>query len=566
MNRRKVALGWLLLLAVGAVLLHGRYDWLPSAGVYARRAYFSSLYFFLLLVPMSYYFARALGARVGVARGITAVLFVAGALPYHWLGLTRYRQRLYRTWDPALFKLEWLQNGFTPGAPHERLMLVALVVVVAALLYATMRKAGWRRVGYVVALYAVIVVQAGLHTSVRSPHSYVPFIEGSAFYLNNLVPDHQGWVNADVEDSLSIDEQFCGWETPVHARLLRRPLVHYLAAPFSYLIPHYYVYLALNTLLWLGAALATGQLALLILGSREAAHWAALLTALGNGFIYFVAQPMAYLAGYSAVAVTPLALEVLLVGKERPSVAAAVLFGAVVGCALLTYDLFPLLPALLLYAWLRRASLRATGIALVIALAVDVGFLLVEQRLLKISLDSDNANFMTYALHQMWRPLLEPITFNLYSRALRFVVVCAQSLLFAFFGVGALLAAVGFVVASPNVRRLSLVMVLPTVLTLGALYFGGLRWGRVLMAELPRFFFGAYPAIYLLGAVALVRLRERLSARRHLAAAAPWVIVALVLALANADIFGFTEASYHFYWPTPIECRPYDTASCPPIY
>src|SRR5215204_936261 len=51
---------WLALLALGAVLLYGRYDWSPAVHTYSKTAYVLSLYLFVLTVPTVYYVAGVL--------------------------------------------------------------------------------------------------------------------------------------------------------------------------------------------------------------------------------------------------------------------------------------------------------------------------------------------------------------------------------------------------------------------------------------------------------------------------------------------------------------------------
>src|SRR5256885_9378075 len=77
---------WLAILALGAALLAGRYDWSEEHGRYARQAWASSLYFFLFAVPFTWAISRRLASEP-IARVTTGVVFALGCAPYRLLGL-----------------------------------------------------------------------------------------------------------------------------------------------------------------------------------------------------------------------------------------------------------------------------------------------------------------------------------------------------------------------------------------------------------------------------------------------------------------------------------------------
>jgi hypothetical protein len=191
-----------------------------------------------------------------------------------------------------------------------------------------------------------------------------------------------------------------------------------------------------------------------------------------------------------------------------------------------------------------------------------------------MSLYSDNANYGQTAIDNTLLMLREPYDRNLWDKTLRSLITYAQDLLYAFYGFTALVALVGALVAERRTQALILILLLPAYLGTTVLYLGGVPWGRILMGQLPRLSFGAYPSLYLAAAVALAALEAGL-ARLPLvlrwprlamvARAAPWLVLAAVVVIANIDAFGHPETAYHFYWPIPMSCPPYHPeAQCTP--
>ncbi len=564
----RAALKWAGLLAAASLLLSGRFDFHEAGGQYARQGYLSSLYFLWLVIPTSYFLTLELSGRRGLARAACAVTFAVTSLPLHWLRLDRFRRvtTLFDA-DSVVPRLAWFPQNSQSGAPHERWLLLALVLGFAAVAWLCTRETGrWRRLWPWVALLALLALQTGLHTSMRSPYTYTPHFESpNKWYHGYLLPNGKAAVNADAIFFTSLEDHFNAIPRPIHPLLIRRSFIEYLSAPFSYFWNPYYVYLIFNPLLWLAAVACTYAYALELFGGQLEARLAAALAASGSGFIYYVAQPTSYLAGFAGVIFVFYLYERFLVRKgDPPRVGRALIYGALLGLLAATYDLFPFFAALLVYGWLRRVSVRDTAIAIAFGLAIPAGFVALQFQILHVPRDQTNAVVLwhtgAHLLHHLGHTSLvgaielgEGLTAGFW-----------QSLVFAFTLVAALLAAAGLFCADRGQRARIGTLLLPAFFTVGYLYLGGAEWGRVALADLPRFSYVAYPAIYLGAALALARLGAALRAPlgRRLAGLIPWAVVGLIFLLHNVDVLGYPALNYHFYWPTGVSCDPYAKPAC----
>jgi hypothetical protein len=135
------------------------------------------------------------------------------------------------------------------------------------------------------------------------------------------------------------------------------------------------------------------------------------------------------------------------------------------------------------------------------------------------------------------------------------------SLVNAFFILPALVGLVGaFVIRDRDRAMILLTLGLPSALAVLFLQFGRVQWGNgqemFYIAALPRFVYIAYPAIYILAAVALQELKgyiASLSSRRlfvYAGHAAPWLVLLLFFLISNVDVLGFPQPYYLFYYPS----------------
>lgn len=569
---------WAGLLAVGAALLAGRFEWAEAGGSYAREAYLSCLYFFLLAVPFSFFVTLRLSRSRALARGVAALLFVVGCLPYHWLGLSRLRYQLvitpyYAAGEPP--RLAWLPQALgQPGSPNERWLMATLLVALTASAYLLLRgrpqPIRLRCTACVAAIYCVIAVETLVHTSMRSPYTYIIHFERpDKWYHSYLLPDGKAAVNADVDLFTSLDGHFNGIPKPVFTLVLRRSFLHYLGSAFTYFFNPFYVYLALNSLIWPAAAACMFGYVRRVHGSPQVAWLVAGLVLCGNGFIIYVAQPMSYLASYAIIAFVLYLYEAVMVpAPGRPAVSwrDATLFGVALGLCAATYDMFAWYPTLLVYAWLRRARMLISAASIAIAAAIPAGFLAVQYGVLKVPQRATNFHFASEAALNLRQLLEHPGRGLDFERIARFLILYGQDLIYGFAVAGMVLGVLGVVLAAERqVNQLFVVLLLPSLLTAAFFYFGGVTWGRVTFAAMPRLSYVAYPAVYLAAAVGIhhARLGLERTLLKPWAYLVPWLALGLIFVYHNLDVFGFPAAAYHFYWPTPVGCDPYaEPASC----
>jgi hypothetical protein len=546
---------WAGLLAAGAALLAGRYDWHEAGGRFARNGYLSSLYFFCLVLPTGYYLTLRLSGRPRVARVVAGVLFVVCALPYRLLGIAPRAVTLWPQ-NAVAPQIVWFPDALRdPGAPGDRALILG-VFAIGALGFLWRARFDWRRAAPLIALVGAITLQTALHTSMRSPYTYIAHFERAGkWYHSYLLPSGQGAVNGDALFFTTLDEHFNGVPKDVRTYLIRRSFVHYLSSHFSYLFNPYYVFLVLNAGLWLLAALCTYHWVRRLDFPTETAQIAAALVATGNAFIAYVGQPTSYLISYAEIAISLYLFEVLLT-DPAPAGRAVALFGATLGLCAASYDFFPSFVMFLFYARLRRVPLGPVATALGVALAVYFGYLGLEYGVLHLPWKATNMEHGERAWMGLMALLRHPSLRTWYELVARFPVVLAQDFAFAFTVVAAVLGVTGLVVGEARLQKLGAVLVLPAVLLDGYFFFGGHRWGQVSFAELPRFTYTAYPAIYLGAACLVTRARLRWLG---------WLLIGLVFVLHNADVFGFPVVHYHLFWPTPMLCDPYGAAACPPI-
>lgn len=552
---------WLLLLAAALLLLVGRFDWSVDVRTYARRAYLSSAYLLVIVLPTLHYLVRLFIGSNWLARistGLTAVVFT---LPYHWLGLDAWRYSLHR---PAYWRwnadgqpppqLAWLPQVLS-SIPYEAVFfggLVALAVLLAwghvmaarrlpPTEYARQRGRAWLSLG----LFLLILGQTWLHMSMRSPMTYMRHFNSGkrtdAWYHDYLFENGQGAVNEDFPHWHDLEVHFTDEPRPTSTMLIRRPLLFYLSVQFSYFINPYYVWLVLNVLLWLLAAAATYGLARRLWDGRVGAY-AALLVASGPGFILYAAQPMAYLAGYALLVMSVYICERLLVAPERPGWPHVLATGAVLGLTMLSYDIYPLLAVLPIYVLARRRSwLSALRIVagVVLAGACYAGFMAVQQHWVHIELDERNSRVLGEAVEKIRELLTTPDIGNWFLLTSNGLGIFAGNLFRAFLILPIVLAILGLCFRRTGDRAgVALLLTLPALGTFAFLYFG-----RVWFAGLPRFTYAAYPGVYLLAALFLAWMRDRLGGRvpRGVAEALPLVVLLLIVVLNNLDVFGLPQ-------------------------
>ena len=326
-------LAWVLLLGAGVLMIYGRFDWGAATYQNSKTAFLLSSYLFVLTVPTVYFVSRALGRNERFARCLAGAVYVIFSLPYRWLnidGLFFYATR------PYFYTVEqsgvWPRTEFLPGGlehlpdfPHERLLFASLVVLglVSVLIFWRRgdRESRWHRremiVLLVVALLAVLV-QTLLHTSMRSPYTYVPHYEQPAeanyWHVSYMFPGGKGAVNADQHVHSAIEQYFHGIDRTGSNMIFRRPYAGYVTAQFSYFVNAYYIYVLINIACWFLAIVCGYQLARRLVDDNIALIFAVLI-ATGTGFILFVANPANYMIAFSLIIIVLYLFERLVVDE-----------------------------------------------------------------------------------------------------------------------------------------------------------------------------------------------------------------------------------------------------------
>ena len=566
---------WAGLLFIPLVLLLGRHDWsLPTRG-WALRGYLSSAYLLVLLLPATYYLLLRLTQRRRLAVTATGVIGLICCLPYHWLGLDRFYYHLGRPthWDwsspsqsPPAF--DWLPQALQNlrGMPHEVPFFAALAAIgtiVAIICLVAVRCAdsagNWRhrrRVALFLGVFLLILAQTWLHLSMRSPNTYrgrmAPNVNG--WFLDYLFPDGQGAVCSDYYAWRGLEDHFMGTRTDTETMFLRRSFPFYVSSQFSYFFNPLHVFLVLNTLLWFSAAYCAFRFALSLWNERVAVYFT-LFVASACGFIVVVAQPKAYLAGYASIMILVHLFNILVVDRPRPGWRDCILFGVLLGFGAMTYDVLSLYVFLPLYIWVRRGHVRYAGLSLIsigISFAIALGFLALQKYVLRIEFNPVNAQHIKWSAENIIRLIAHPDVPTLYIATLEFLKAGLGHLANAFLVLPAILALLGLFFRDRQHRMdVCFLLALPAVGSFAFLSFGDTTYAGHKLASLPRFIYFAYPTVYLLAAMFLDHVHDRLG--RHAPRLAAGLVAALLLAavivLNNLDAFGFPQLYYLWTWP-----------------
>jgi hypothetical protein len=572
-------LKWFLVLALGSLLLYGRYNWDEAGGKFATKSYFSSLYFFLFVVPVSYYLILLVSNKQRLAFGIGATVFTIGCLPYNWLGLSRFRYlntnfkstRYGVVSGDSSIKLTWYPDALGQiDFPNEKrlFVLLLLVFIISAFLFA----GGWKqirsqfsttlkRIAPLVLVFFVILIQMWLHTSLRSPYTYTSHFEQAPdrnyWYQVYFFDYKQGAANADVWLFTSLDDYFNGQpkDKELSTALIRRSFTDYISSNFSYFFSMFYVYLVLNSLFWFGAVLATYYYLKKVLGKPTVALYAAALVGCGTGFIYFAAQPMCYLAAYATTIVILYLIEYLLV-QPQVRILNFLIFGVALGLLSCVYDIFPIYPMLLLYTFFRHIKFWKLLLSILLSGLVYYGFLVLQFNILGIKEVDVNSQYLDSAVKNFFNMLVNFQLGKFYALSVGAFKTYFQNLGYAFLFFGLIFAIIGLFLAEARKEKILLVMLfLPSLILNFFLYYSQVSWSSTLLIEIPRLSYIAYPAMYLAIALALYQFKVFLEKTRlaKLAVYAPWVIIVGFLIWHNIDVFGFPSLYFHFYWPMQYE-------------
>ena len=266
------------------------------------------------------------------------------------------------------------------------------------------------------------------------------------------------------------------------------------------------------------------------------------LIATGTGFIAHVANPASYMLSYALVIIMLYLFEVLVV-DHRESIGCYALFGAALAIGALVYDALPLYIVFLVYGWARRVNLRWTVLAIVGAAAYTWGFIFLHDVVLGLDIVPTNSQQLDIARNGFIDVLAHPSLTTWSSKLWDAITAYPALLARMFFVVPVVMALFGIRFArSRPIALLAAALVGVSFATIAFLRIGG----QNVLGSLPRFTYLTYPAIYLLGALALGRLGQLQGPPRltRYAPVLPWIVVGLVFVLSNVDSFGYTRLYY----------------------
>lgn len=553
-------------LIVGLVLLSGRYDWSnPATLGPQRRGYLCSAFFFVLTIPT---FSAVLGRLVrsavlrGCILGATVITFCA---PYRWLGLQHlYYYATHPAWvgwrAAAIPRLIWFPSALwaPPQIPGELVFFPSITAVLLGTCWipyflkrrsAVPPRAPVPKFRLLVSVLILLVVgQTWMHLSMRSPYTYICHFEqpesANYWYHVYLFPEGKGAVNADYFVFRALEDVFIGTPEPLNGMLVRRPFPFYLSSQLSYFCNAYYVILISNICIWLVAALALFDFATAHFGEVTGMA-SALLAAAAPGFIMYAAQPQTYLWGYAAAMIVVWA-QWRICAAPAAGIRQYVVLGAILGIALLTYDLFAVIVYLIAYQLLTARPAPKLFLSIVIALVAYAVFGALVSRMPGVVPDVANSKYLANSLRSAAGVVASnPISwksYELYGGFLSNYMLNLGNTVFVFPLLFAVVGAFCFV----ELKQIRLVgaLLLPSVVNYAVLYFG-----QTELATYPRFVFVAYPAIYIMCGIALAKLGSICRRRGRALTAAMWIAsIGGNLVLTNADVFGHPWLYYLFYY------------------
>jgi hypothetical protein len=430
---------------------------------------------------------------------------------------------------------------------------------------ATSRKAGAAWAGM---LLAICLLELLAHSGSRNP------------FLATSRPASgiERWTNADGYATLldgvlaqgdglfllPMLKLFLGEAPPSPSDFDRRAGHVYLVSLLQRPLGTYWAFAAVNLLAWWLAALAIWWLGRQRWPNSRVPWIASLLAATGQGFIFMAGAPQAHVPAFAAFALVLALCDRLHLWEPGSRLSDWMRAGWAIGVAGLIYLVH--LPCLL-FLWLygaRRAQWLGLLAASVTALAIILGWQLYASVLLGLRFAGGNNDLSAEALAGWWRfARAGPVAVidQLHQGSLRGLFVAA------FYYPWWLLALLGFVGSSRESREWALAVVVAGALP--AMAF-------TTRFQLPRLAYFLYPAVYLLaarGIEVLASAAQRLTASPVIPArpppaipavpavpvrpatrpAAPTLIVlallvALLVALANADLSGVQQLNLWFHY------------------
>jgi len=540
--------------ALGLILLIGRYEWSATVIPYSTRSYVVTALFWILFLPVVHFLLKDFTKLRGNAVWVTRSLVIIFCLPDVWLGLSRFRfAGGFFDWrEPGLPLPQeiWFPKALfhLPDFPNEFLFFAGMLLLgFTVLKILPQTRSSWK---IPFGIYVLILFETFLHMSVRSPYSYIPHHEAPAsekyWYLDYLFSNAQGAVNLDYPMYKAAEDLFIGKQTTLICLFLRLfPM--FISTPFSRFINPYYVWLFLNLCVWSVGIFAIHRLTLSLF-DRRVAIFASIFMASSLGLIHYVAQPKVYVFGIVGVIIL-LAIQDALFKDAQSRFNHIFLFGGCFALFLLCFDGQPWIIVLPVAAWVRGKENPSKTI-----IGVFIGFIIYKSYLAifhKLPYLIEREPVATGGGHPVDNLLITLKHFE-GSKILRLLLRDLQdfpSALFHAFNLATFLALIGIFWTKGRERLYLLVLFIPAFLI-----WSLMELGESFYTEFPRLVYSAYPAVFILAGVALATIEQRLQPKVFLRLG---LTISLLLMLtnivyANLDVFGFPQIYFHWFFRTRI--------------
>jgi drug/metabolite transporter superfamily protein YnfA len=271
-------------------------------------------------------------------------------------------------------------------------------------------------------------------------------------------------------------------------------------------------------------------------------HWServALITAgmiaTGRLFIWFVASPTTYLAEYASIMILAYLFDRFVVEGER-SIGKVLLFASVLGIFSLTYDIFPFYFFIVGYGLLSKVNWKTLSVIIIATLLIYGGLIALYTYGLGMRISNENSRFIGVAI----RGLLELIRSGDLNRWFMITISYFGSLFKNFIQIFLVLPVVLALLGLFYLKGKKQVAIILLFLVPAFLLKALLQFGNSSIHNLPRFYYIAYPGVYILASIFLDQVAQAFSKKsfRWLAWALPLLVLSLIFLLNNIDVWG----------------------------
>jgi hypothetical protein len=544
------------LLVFGTALIAGRFSWGIDSPFAVRNFATSAFFFIIFFATYRFILVSFIGDR-NMRLWLTSAVFVICSLPHHLLGLDRFyyhlSHKVMTDWrDPIapISKIRWFPGAtlHLPTIPYEFPFFGFLLVFGALLIWRLFRQPNALlspRIAILV--WFVILLQAWIHLSMRSPYTYIPHFEQPAsnhyWYHYFLFPNGLGAVNLDYHHFRPGEELFLGVNHSV-APLLGRTFPGYLVMQFGAFVNPMYAWLSLNCMSWFLAVVAVSYLASSFF-TKRAGLFSACLMASAQGVIVYVGQAKPYTMAICGIAILVASLH-WFASRTKLSYAQCCGIGGIFGLFLLCYEAQPWLIAVPFLAVSLGAPWKKAMFITLVGFIISRTFLYLCGSIL-------NMNFQvalapgSNPIASIFELLASGNILAIWRRTFDTVHTYGWALGNAF-QLTALIAIPMIILMRDRRAKLFLgILFLPGITT-----FWMFMLAKSFYTEFPRLVYSAYPAVYILGGAALARLELVTSVknRNRFFSRIAWGIVMVNFIYLNIDAWGFPQIYYRWFYRT----------------